>query len=77
MLDDEGGGGTTARQTLRAYFKADRNTSSAAAALGVDRRTVANRLRSIEERLGRSLSRIGSEMELALEVDALRGDVAP
>jgi hypothetical protein len=37
----------------RAYFDAERNISSTAAALGVDRRTVRNRLRVIEELLGR------------------------
>ena len=33
-------GGKVARETLRAYFAAERNISSTAAALGVDRRTV-------------------------------------
>jgi hypothetical protein len=59
-------GGKVFRQTLRAYFAADRNVSSAAAILGVSRRTVANRLRSIETRLGRPLSVAGAEMETAL-----------
>jgi hypothetical protein len=68
-------GGKTARKTLRAYFAAERNISSAAAALGVSRRTVANRLRAIEERLGRSLGGIGVEMELALRFDALEAYV--
>ena len=43
-------GGEVARETLRAYFAANRNASSAAAALGVNRRTVTNRLQAIEER---------------------------
>ncbi len=58
--------GKAFRQTLRAYFAADRNVSSAAVILGVSRRTVANRLRSIETRLGRPLSIAGAEMEMAL-----------
>ena len=48
-------GGKVARETLRAYFEAERNISSTAAALGVDRRTVRNRLRAIEDLLGRPL----------------------
>jgi hypothetical protein len=44
-------GGRSARATLRAYFAASRHVSSAAAALGVKRHTVTNRLRAIEEHL--------------------------
>jgi hypothetical protein len=73
-LAQERGGGHTARETLRAYFGADRNVSSAAAALGASRRTVTNRLRAIEERLGRSLSAMGSDLEAALSIDRLAQD---
>ncbi len=59
-------GGETLRKTLRAYFVAERNASSAAAALGVDRSTVANRLRTIEKKIGRPLSACAAEMEIAL-----------
>ncbi len=59
-------GGKTARETLCAYFAADRNTSSTAAALGVDRRTVANRIRVIEDIFGRPLSGLATELETAL-----------
>lgn len=62
-------GGAVARETLRAYFAAERNVSSAAAALGVDRRTVRNRLRSIEELLGLTL-REAVDLEVALRLDA-------
>ena len=48
-------GGSVARETLRAYFAAERNVSSTAAALGVDRRTVTNRIRAIEDLFGRPL----------------------
>lgn len=61
-------GGVVARETLRAYFAAERNVSSAAAALGVDRRTVRNRLRSIEELLGLTL-REAVDLEVALRLD--------
>lgn len=40
------------RTTLRAYFEADRSVTSTAAALGVNRNTVANRIRNVEERIG-------------------------
>jgi hypothetical protein len=63
-------GGKMARETLRAYFAAERNISSTAAALGVDRRTVTNRIRAIEELFGRPLKDIAAELETALRLDA-------
>jgi len=62
-------GGRVARQTLRAYFDAERNISSTAAALGVDRRTVRNRLRGIEELLGHPLTGSLADLEIALRLD--------
>lgn len=62
-------GGKVARETLRAYFDAERNISSTAAALGVDRRTVRNRLRAIEELLGRQLTGSLADLEIALRLD--------
>jgi hypothetical protein len=70
-LEGDRDGGATLRETLRAYFAAERNVSSAAAMLGVSRRTVANRLRAAEGRLGRPLGPIGVEMELALRFQQL------
>jgi hypothetical protein len=61
--------GKIARQTLRAYFDAERNVSSTAAALGVDRRTVRNRLRAIEGLLGRPLTGSMADLEIALRLD--------
>lgn len=61
-------GGKVARETLRAYFAAERNISSTAAALGVDRRTVRNRIRAIEELVGRPLSVVAADLEIALRV---------
>jgi PucR C-terminal helix-turn-helix domain/GGDEF-like domain len=58
--------GKAARETLRAYFAAERNVSSTAAALGVDRRTVANRLRAVEELLGRPVKACATDLEMAL-----------
>lgn len=62
-------GGKIARETLRAYFEAERNISSTAASLGVDRRTVSNRIRAIEELLGRPLSASATDLEIALRLD--------
>ncbi|HEY5815444.1 MAG TPA: helix-turn-helix domain-containing protein [Solirubrobacterales bacterium] len=70
-LSGTGDDGATMRETLRAYFNASRNLSSAASALGVSRRTVANRLRTIEERLGKSLSAETAEIEVALRLQEL------
>ena len=62
-------GGKVARETLRAYFDAERNISSTAAALGVDRRTVRNRIGAIEELLGRPLRGSLADLEIALRLD--------
>ncbi|HET9677220.1 MAG TPA: helix-turn-helix domain-containing protein [Solirubrobacterales bacterium] len=70
-LESERDGGESLRETLRAYFAANRNASSAAAALGVSRHTIANRLRVIEERVGRSLTSSGAEIEAALRLHDL------
>lgn len=64
-------GGKVLRETLRAYFATERNVSSAASSLGVSRRTVANRLRVVEERIGRPLSTVLSELDVALRIDDL------
>ncbi len=63
-------GGKVARETLRAYFTAERNVSSTASALGVDRRTVTNRIRAIEQLFGRPVKDIATELETALRLDA-------
>jgi diguanylate cyclase with GGDEF domain/PucR-like helix-turn-helix protein len=64
-------GGETLRATLRAFFSSNRNISSAAALLGVNRSTVTNRLRVVEERVGRSLVSSGAEIEAALRLHDL------
>lgn len=67
-LAGERDGGATLRHTLCAYFSAARNVSSAAAILGVSRRTVANRLRAVEERIGRPIEGALLELEAALRL---------
>lgn len=64
-------GGEALRQTLDAYFKAGRNLSSAAGALGLSRPTVRSRLRMVEELLGRQLDTCASELETALRLRTL------
>jgi PucR C-terminal helix-turn-helix domain/GGDEF-like domain len=68
-------GGEAARETLRAYFATERNVSSAAALLGVRRHTVARRLQTIEQRLGRPLSTCAMEVELSLRLKALAAEI--
>lgn len=72
LLAAEGDRGDALCQTLRAYFWAGRNAASAAAALGVSRQTVGNRLRTVEKRLGRPLDSCQAEIEATLEIADLR-----
>jgi hypothetical protein len=71
-LRDARSGGPALCETLGAYLAADRNTSATAAALGVARNTVDNRLRAIEERIGRPLQRAPAELEVALRLHDLQ-----
>jgi hypothetical protein len=70
-LVDTRGGGEVLLQSLRAYLAAERSVSSAAAALGVVRKTVESRLRTIEEKLGRTLHPCPAELEIALLLNEL------
>ena len=70
-LENPGSAGAVLRHTLRAYLAAECNASSTAAVLRVVRSTVENRLRTIEERLGRSLHPCPPELEIALHLDDL------
>jgi hypothetical protein len=64
-------GGRVLRATLRAYFKAERNSSAASAALGVTRQTVTSRLRMAEQRIGQSLGDCDTALIVALELEEL------
>jgi hypothetical protein len=70
-LSEERAGGKVARETLRAYLSTERNASSAAALLGVSRRTVANRLQAVEAKLGRPLGSTLAGIEAALHLEDL------
>jgi hypothetical protein len=59
------------RIALRAYFQAGRNVSSAAAALGLNRRTLSKRLQAAERILGRPLESLAADLEIALALEAL------
>ena len=76
-LTEERDGGAVLRETLRAYFTAERNVSSAAAMLDVTRHTVTNRLHAAEERLGRPLATCATEVEVALRLHATDEIAAP
>jgi hypothetical protein len=69
--------GVVLRETLLAYLKTNRNGSSAAAALGVNRHTVSNRLRTIEESLGRPLPECATDLEVALRLGDLGDPSTP
>lgn len=56
------------RSTLRAYFDTGHNASAAAARLSLNDRTVAYRLRTVEERMGRPLASRRDELSLALRL---------
>jgi GGDEF-like domain/PucR C-terminal helix-turn-helix domain len=70
-LDNTRKGSPALRTTLRAYFAAERNISSAAARLGVARQTVQNHIGMIEVRLGRRLPTCMAELETALCLEEL------
>lgn len=67
-LERERDGGVVMRQTLSAYFDAGRNASSAAATLGVNRRTVSARLQAVEDTIGRSIDACAAELETAIRL---------
>jgi hypothetical protein len=70
-------GGEVLLQSLRAYLGAGCSVSSAAAVLGVARKTVEGRLRAIEEKLDRTLHPCPAELEVALLLDELAPAPSP
>lgn len=56
------------RDTLSAYFASGQNATAAAAALGVHDRTARYRIRTIEQRLGRSILARRDELGVALRL---------
>lgn len=76
-LDGRRGGEDELRRTVRAYFAAGRNLSLAGGEIGASRQAVARRLRTVEERLGRSIASCGPDLELALRLEALESASTP
>jgi DNA-binding PucR family transcriptional regulator len=72
-LAGQRGGGEALIRTLRAYFDAQRNVSSAAAVLGVKRHTVTNRLRTVEDLLNRPLATCANEIDAVLRLEEMNG----
>lgn len=70
-LEDARDSGNVLRVTLAAYFRQERNSASTAAALCVTRQTVNNRLRAIEERIGRPISSCAGELEALIHLERL------
>jgi hypothetical protein len=64
-------GGAVSRATLRAYFTAGRNATETGVRLGIVRQTVEQRLRTVEQVLGRALGSCLIELEVALRLDEL------
>jgi PucR C-terminal helix-turn-helix domain/GGDEF-like domain len=60
------------RTTLDAYLRTGQNASAAAALLNVNDRTIAYRIRGIEDLLGRSVAARSSELATALRLRRLR-----
>jgi PucR C-terminal helix-turn-helix domain len=71
-LEEKRGDAEVLRETLRAYLAADRSASSTAAALGVTRNTVTNRIRAVEERIGHLRPSLTADLTLALRLDDLK-----
>jgi DNA-binding PucR family transcriptional regulator len=76
-LDDPRKGYSVLRETVRAYLAAERNATSAAAALGVARHTVESRIRKAEELLDRLLPACMAEIDVALRLEELGCFVSP
>jgi hypothetical protein len=70
-LDADPGRAEILRETIRAYFAAGHNATSAAAALGVHERTVSARIRAAEALLGYPLNVHRAELETALRIEQL------
>jgi hypothetical protein len=75
-LDSGRGDGATLRRTLSGYFAVGYNTASAAAALGIGRSTMRERLTRIERRLGCTISDRHAELSTALRLEELTAPIS-
>lgn len=76
-LEEDAHSGAMLLATLRAYFAAGGNAAAAAAELGVTRHTVQRRIRVTEEKLGQLLPTCQAQLQVALEIDELKGHRGP
>jgi len=74
---DRGRDGAKLRETLSAYFASGFNASAAAAMLKVNDRTIAYRLNSIEDQLGRSVRARQTELQAAIRLERVLEGRAP
>ena len=74
---DRGRDGGKLRETLTAYFASGFNASAAAATLQVNDRTIAYRLNSVEEQLGRSVRGRQTELQAAIRLERVLRAPAP
>lgn len=72
-VDPLGGESSALGETLLVFLELNGNASSAAAALGISRQTVASRLRSVEERVGGQIGTYAAQIETALRLAELDG----
>jgi hypothetical protein len=70
-VDPLGGESAALGETLLVFLELNGNASSAAAALGISRQTVASRLRSVEERVGGRIGTHAAQIETALRLAEL------
>jgi hypothetical protein len=70
-LNGRSDSGEVLRKTLRAYFQANQNANTAAAALRVARHTVERRLRSVEEKVGQTIDTCNAQLQVALWAEEL------
>ncbi len=70
-LDEHRCSGQILRETLREYFAAGRNAAKAGRNLNVSRRTMSNRMATIEKSLGSLDDTNQAELEIALRLDEL------
>jgi PucR C-terminal helix-turn-helix domain/GGDEF-like domain len=76
-IDDDSTKSREIRETLIAYFESEHNAASAAAKLGIHQQTVANRIRAVEERIGRPVGARRVELEVALRLRVSLAGVEP
>ncbi len=76
-LAQERDGGIVLIKTIRAYIDSERNISSTAAALRVTRQTVTNRVRRVEQRIGRSFGDCSAELDIALRLAEIESRGSP